>query len=128
VVYEPSDKFSFHPAGGLYSEPMDFAKFLIAVMKNKILTKESQDEMLKEQVQLDSSSRRTHPGVTAWGLGFAISPTKYGTNYSHGGNNWGYTGSFVLNREKKFGFVFFTNTDQVNQLKQNLLSFLVNGE
>jgi hypothetical protein len=34
----------------------------------------------------------------------------------------------MLNREKKFGFVFFTNTDQCNQLKERLLSYLVKGD
>ena len=128
VVYEPSDKYSFGPAGGLYSNSLDFAKFLIGVMDNKVLTRASMDEMLRVQVQLDSAAGRNQPGVTAWGLGFAITPTPYGVDHSHGGNNWGYTGEFMMNKDKKFGFVVLTNTDQVNAIKQNVLNFLVNGE
>jgi len=37
-----SDKYSFHPAGGLYSEPVEFAKVLIGIMDDKLLTKESE--------------------------------------------------------------------------------------
>jgi CubicO group peptidase (beta-lactamase class C family) len=129
VVYEPSDKYSFRPAGGLYSEPVEFAKVLIAIMDNRLLTKESEDEMLKEQVRLDTfKTTRIPTGITAWGLGFSIQPTPYGTNYLHGGNNWGYTGQFMFNRDKRFGFVVLANTDQVNALKQNVEDFLIRGE
>jgi CubicO group peptidase (beta-lactamase class C family) len=128
VTYEPSDKFSFSPAGGLYSDPLDFTNFLIGVMDGKILSKASYDEMLRQQVRLDSTARQSHVGDTGWGLGFAIGPTAYGNEYSHGGNNWGYTGFFMLNREKRFGFVVLTNSDQMNAIKGDFSEFLEKGE
>jgi hypothetical protein len=35
----------------------------------------------------------------------------------HGGNNWGYTALSLLNDNQKFGYVYFTNSDQRNPLK-----------
>ena len=108
VVYEPADKYSFHPAGGLYSEPQEFAQFLIAVIDGKLLSAASLNEMLRQQVALDSATSPKMPsGITGWGLGFQIQPSPYGNNYLHGGNNWGYTDEFMLNREKRFGFIVF---------------------
>jgi len=48
-----------------------------------------------------------------------------GTNYAHTGNNWGYTTGFQLNRENKFGYVYFTNSDQRNELHRKLEKFLM---
>jgi len=129
VVYEPGDKFSFHPAGGLYSDALDFARFLIAVMDQRLLAKESYDEMLKAQVILDSS-KDTHQQlnvITSWGLGFSREPTPYGINYLHGGNNWGYTGQFLINIDKKIAYVFFTNTDQCNGMRKSLERLITTG-
>lgn len=129
VVYEPSDKYAFHPAGGLYSYPPDYAKFLIAMMDNTLLTKESEDEMLKPQIELaEDANQRKSNGVTAWGLGFSIKPTPYGNVYMHGGNNWGYTSACLFNKEKRFGYVFFTNTDQCNDLKKAVDKFLTSDK
>ena len=88
----------------------------------------SMDEMLRAQVQLDSNARLNKLGATAWGLGFTITPTPYGLYYSHGGNNWGYTGEFVVNTDKKFGFIVISNSDQVNAVKRDFINFLVKGE
>jgi len=121
IVYEPSDKYEFHPAGGLYSYPADYAKFLISMINNSIISRQSEDEMLKPQIQLpEDNNQRKSSGVIAWGLGFSIRPTPYGNVYMHGGNNWGYTSACLFNKEKKFGYVFFTNTDQCNDLKKSV--------
>jgi len=129
IVYEPSDKYAFHPAGGLYSYPPDYANFLIAMINNTLLSKQSEDEMLKPQIALsDSDNQRKSNGVTAWGLGFSIKPTPYGNVYMHGGNNWGYTSASLFNKEKKFGYVFFTNTDQCNGLKKSIDRFLTSDK
>ncbi|RTZ49359.1 hypothetical protein EJ377_01490 [Chryseobacterium arthrosphaerae] len=40
-------------------------------------------------------------------------------NYWHGGNNLGYTSSFMIDPDKKFGYVYFTNEDQCNGMKKS---------
>jgi CubicO group peptidase (beta-lactamase class C family) len=125
---------NFNPAGGLCTEAMSFANFLIAVMNNKGLKKESIDEMLKAQVQLpDDDSQRKYFGGTEWSLGFERKPSIYGMNIAHGGNNWGFSSSFLFNKDKKFGYVFFTNSNSCHyhgcpELWKKLEPFLINGK
>ena len=126
IVYESNDKDSFHPAFGLYSESLDYSKFLIAMMENKLLKKETEDEMLKQQIHLSENDNRMIQNLVGYGFGFYIKSSPYGTLYLHGGNNWGFTSSVLFSRDKKFGFVFFTNTDQCNELKKSIERFLTN--
>jgi CubicO group peptidase (beta-lactamase class C family) len=125
---------NFNQAGGLCTEAISFANFLIAIMNNKGLKKESIDEMLKAQVQLpEDDSQRKYSGVTEWSLGFERIPSIYGMNLAHGGNNWGFSSSFMFNKEKKFGYVFFTNSNSCHapgcpELWRKLLPFLIDGK
>jgi CubicO group peptidase (beta-lactamase class C family) len=135
ITYSHSwDRTLFNPACGLYTEAMSFANFLIAIMEDKGLKKESINEMLKKQVQVpDEDNTSKIGGVTEWSLGFARKPSIYGMNISHRGNNWGYSSFFLINKEKKFGYVFFTNSNschnpQCTELWQKLEPFLTNGK
>lgn len=134
VVYDDSwSRIGFHSASGLYSEAINLAKFLIGIMETKGLKQTSIDEMLKKQVDIpEDDNSRKYLGITEWSLGFGRKPSPYGTNYVHGGNNWGYTSYFLINRKHKFGFVFFTNSNQYNNgklfnLSQKLEAFLTDG-
>ena len=71
-IYEDLDFIkNFNPAGGLCTEAMSFANFLIAIMNDKGLKKESMDEMLKAQVQIpDDDNLRKYFGVAEYSLGF----------------------------------------------------------
>ncbi len=135
IVYSHSwDRTLFNPACGLYTEAMSFANFLIALMEDKGLKKENMDELLKQQVILPADDhQRKGFGITEWSLGFSRKPSKYGMNLAHGGNNWGYSSQFLFNKEKKFGYVFFTNSNschhpQCPELWQKLEPFLINGK
>jgi CubicO group peptidase (beta-lactamase class C family) len=135
ITYSNSwDRTLFNPACGLYTEARSFANFLIAVMEDKGLKKESMDEMLKKQVELpDDNNQRKIFGITEWSLGFWRKPSIYGINLAHGGNNWGYSSQFLINKEKKFGYVFFTNSNSCHnpacpELWQKLEPYLINGK
>jgi CubicO group peptidase (beta-lactamase class C family) len=128
------DRRLFNPACGLYTEAMSFANFLIAIMEDKGLKKQSMDEMLKKQVQVpEDDNQRKIFGITEWSLGFCRKPSIYGMNMAHGGNNWGYSSQFLINKEKKFGYVFFTNSNSCHypgcpELWQKLEPYLINGK
>jgi CubicO group peptidase (beta-lactamase class C family) len=134
IVYDKNfDIINFNSAGGLYTEAMSFANFLIAIMEDEGLKKESIDEMLKKQVQVPDDDNLRKYGVTEWSLGFERKPSIYGMNIAHGGNNWGFSSSFLVNKEKKFGYVFFTNSNSCHnpgcpELWQKLEPFLSNGK
>jgi len=123
------DKTIFQSAMGLYTDANNYANFLIAIMENKGLKKESFNEMLKEQVQLpEDDKERQYSGATEWGLGFGRKPSVYGINYLHEGSTWGYTSSFMINKEKKFGYIFFTNSNNQGELIHRMENFLINGK
>lgn len=127
IVYDSYwDRKNFHSPGGLYSESINYANFLISIMENKVLKEESISELLKNQIELPLDDyQRKELGNTHWTLGFGMKPLEKGAIYNHGGNNWGYTASFVFNKIEKFGYVFFTNANQCNDLTKNLEKILV---
>lgn len=135
ITYSNSwDRTLFNPACGLYTDALSFANFLIALMEDKGLKEESMDEMLKKQVQVpEDDNQRKIFGITEWSLGFCRKPSIYGMNMVHGGNNWGYSSQFLINKEKKFGYVFFTNSNSCHnpkcpELWQKLEPYLINGK
>jgi CubicO group peptidase (beta-lactamase class C family) len=134
-IYEDIDFIqNFNSAGGLCTEATSFANFLIALMKDKGLSKESMDEMLKAQAQVPDDDKQNYLfGAKEWSLGFERIPSIYGLNIAHGGNNWGFSSHFMFNKENKFGYVFFTNSNscdnpQCTELWQKLEPFLINGQ
>lgn len=120
-VHDERDRTIFDPAGGLYANTRNFSAFLIELMKQQAAYK----EMFQPVVKLaDDHIVRTYFGVEAWTLGLAVIELNGAKNYWHGGNNHGYTSSFMINPEKKFGYVFFTNEDQCNGMKKVLEDLL----
>lgn len=129
ISFPKQDSTWFGAAGGLHTQANDFARFLIALMKHKGISKASLDEMLKEQVKVPKDNDAyTIDGDRAWGLGIAIIPTKYGTIYEHGGNNGDFQSGFKYLKIKKTGYVFFTNCDNGNIFNKNLTAFLMRGQ
>ena len=116
----------FGAAFSIHSEAKDFSKWLIALFDQKGLSQDGYDELFKSQVTLPEDSNQREYGITDWTLGFSKAPMPFGNVFAHGGNNHGYTSLFVIHREKKWGFVIFTNADQ-SQLPLQLFMYL-NGQ
>lgn len=120
------DSTKFGAGGGLHTESVSYAKFLIALMKGQGLSKKSADQIFQPQVQLPNTE--DHSGETAWGLGVAIIPAKDGMNYEHGGNNGNFQSYYRINRLNNSGYVFFTNCDRAGELNDRLVSFFLTGK
>lgn len=124
-VEDERDRSMFDPAGGLYANAPNFAKFLIALMNQK----ESHGEMFKPFIQLPADDPLSSLfGISAWTLGLAEIKIGQSTNFWHGGNNLGYTSSFMIDPTKQFGYVFFTNADQCNGMKKVFETILWNRD
>jgi len=120
-VKDERDRLSFDPAGGLYANSTNFAAFLTTLMNHQSLY----PEMFKPVIDLkEDEVVRQYFGVEAWTVGLALIRVNGSVNYWHGGNNLGYTSSFMINSEKKFGYVFLTNSDQCNGMKKVLEKIL----
>jgi CubicO group peptidase (beta-lactamase class C family) len=65
----------FMASGGLHTEALSYASFLLAFLRGEGITEEHWDEMLSPQVVLPpGASSREQDRVDAWGLGFASVP------------------------------------------------------
>ncbi|PKV51367.1 CubicO group peptidase (beta-lactamase class C family) [Aquimarina sp. MAR_2010_214] len=113
---------NFKASASLQTEAKAFANFLMAIMNNKILSEKSHQELLKIQ----SSSLATKKSKERkYGLGIVIEESDYGTNYFHGGDNLSNTAFYMFNKEKKVGYVFFTNSEHNDSFNKNLLKLMM---
>lgn len=115
MVKDERDRSVFDSAGGLYANTINYGQFLISLMN----LQKKYPEMFKPVIDLEYD----HPvaqyfGISSWTMGLAVIKINETVNYWHGGNNLGYTSSFMINPDQKFGYVYFTNEDQCNGMKK----------
>ncbi len=113
---------NFKASASLQTEANEFSNFLLALMNAKVLSEKSHQELLKIQ---SSSIATKKSKARKYGLGIAIEESDYGTNYFHGGDNLSSTALYMFNKEKKVGYVFFTNSEKRNSFNKNLRDFLL---
>ncbi len=112
----------FGAAGSLRTNAIDYANFMIGIMNGKGLSKNMIKEMFKEQTKVPDWK-----STDAWGLGISMKKTKYGMRYMHSGDNGDFTAYFIMNREKKAGFIFLTNCEKARALFQKLEPYFIEG-
>jgi CubicO group peptidase (beta-lactamase class C family) len=117
-----ADKPNFYASYSMQTEALNYARFLIGLMNENGLKKESFDDMLK--VQFPNAGKSPDE---QWGLGIGIRPTEFGDEFYHGGFNLNFSGEFMFNKEQKFGYVFFTNCNKGSEFNKKLLKFFKNS-
>ncbi|MEP7322918.1 MAG: serine hydrolase, partial [Saprospiraceae bacterium] len=110
-------KPDFYASYSMQTEALNYAKLIISIMKEELLQKSSYNEMLKVQYPTASDSPNSQ-----WGLGIGIRESDNGVEYYHNGFNSNFTSDFMFNKEKRFGYVFFTNCNKGGALTRSLLS------
>ncbi len=115
---------AFGAAYGVHTEAQDFSKWLIGVLNGALLTEESYALLFEDQVSFPEDSENAQTGNTHWTLGFSKFNSPFGTFYTHGGNNPGFTSAFGIQRAQKWGVVYFTNANQVSEFGFELFAFL----
>lgn len=104
---------SFNAYSSLHSEAQEYAQFLIALLKQQGLKSDTFKDMFAEHSHFkDDNPLKQQVGQTGWGLGMAQKNTPYGTMHMHTGNNHDFQSYMMILPEKKFGIVFFTNSDK----------------
>ncbi|MFY0604315.1 MAG: serine hydrolase [Flavobacteriaceae bacterium] len=114
----------FIAAGSLQSDSRAYANFLIAIMRNKLLSEKSYQEFLKIQSISPYDKKYNEPSYN-YGLGIVIEESPYGINYSHGGENLSHTCRYMFNKKQNVGYVFFTNSEHKMEFDKNLMAFLL---
>ena len=112
----------FYAASSIHTEPLDFSKWMLAIMNQKGLTKNSFDTMLKpySQVPVDELNIK-------YTLGFNKLDFPFTDIYFHGGDNEGFTSLYVLDIKKKWGFVLFANSENGGEFGKELFFYLLSG-
>ncbi|WP_027392575.1 serine hydrolase domain-containing protein [Aquimarina latercula] len=101
------DKGIFVSSSSIRSEPIDFSKWMIGVMNKKILSETSYKELFKHHSKITTLST----GVNVYySLGFITADSPHHNTYFHGGSNDGFTCWYMMDVEKKWGYVVFTNS------------------
>ncbi|MEM8889371.1 MAG: serine hydrolase domain-containing protein [Bacteroidota bacterium] len=116
---------TFNSFSSLHSEASEYAKFIIAMLREEGLSKDSFKEMLAEQNHFSESvDLFKETGQTGWGLGFAQKPTPYGLMHLHTGNNHTFQAYTMFIPEQQYGLVVFTNSDKLLDFLQELGSVI----
>ena len=118
--WHKKDKGKFIAPASLHTEALDFSKWMIAVMHGKLLSKESYKELFKHHSKTTTTSSGMNIYYT---LGFLNPDGKYSTTFIHDGNNEGFTSWFLLDIEKDWGYVLFTNSDNGGVLGNDLWNY-----
>lgn len=114
------EKGKFVAPSSIHSEPLDFSKWMIGVMNNKLLSKNSYSELLKHHSKISTSST----GINVYyALGFLTADKVYSNTYFHSGNNAGFTCSYLMDTKKDWGYVLFTNSEYGEKLGDEVWNY-----
>lgn len=116
----------FGAAYSLHTEAGDYARFLIALMRQEGLREATRRTMLSEAFRFPPDHPEAADGTTGRSLGFSIAETPDGPAYAHGGNNGDFQGLALFLKEKDDGVVVLSNTDDLfaSGFADRLLAFL----
>ncbi len=107
------DKGKFVAPASIHSEAMDFSKWMVAVMNKELLAESSYKELFKHHSTISTSSTGLN---VYYSLGFITADDPYNNTFFHGGNNAGFTCWYLMDVEKDWGYVLFTNSEYGEKL------------
>lgn len=101
----------------LHTTALDYAKFIIAIMKGTGLKPESMSQMMTPQIRVEEkciNCVHKHPGKLSdsisWGLGWGLQQLVQGDFFWHWGDNNGFKSYIAGLRREKKGIIIFTNS------------------
>lgn len=115
------DKGKFVAPASIHSEAIDFSKWMIAVMNNRELSENSYKELFEHHSTISTSTSGMNVYYT---LGYITADKPYATTYFHGGSNEGFTCWYLMDIEKDWGYVLFTNSTYGEKLGNELWDYL----
>ncbi len=101
----------------LHTTALDYAKFIIAIMKGIGLKAETLDQMMSPQIRVEEgcvNCIHKHPGKLSdsisWGLGWGLQRLDQGDSFWHWGDNQGFKSYVVGLRKEKKAIIVFLNS------------------
>jgi CubicO group peptidase (beta-lactamase class C family) len=108
-----------HAAATLYTTAGDYAKFVIAMLNDVGLKKETIDEMLRPQIDVAEN--------VFWGLGFGLERTSGGEGFWQWGDYGIFRNYIVAYKKQKIGVVYLTNSFNGLSIAQDIVSHAIGG-
>lgn len=100
----------------MHTNPLDYAKFVIAILKEVSLNSKTINEMLRPQIKVQEGSTNSIENYTgqisnsvSWGLGWGIQCTEMGDSFWHWGDNGGFKSFILGSKSSKNAIIIFTN-------------------
>ncbi len=115
-------------AYSMHTEAVIFTRFMLYLLEQKGLKPQTYDTIMSKHSDYNFDDWDEKPKVpTYMGMSLEIRETPFGKTFGHGGNNGDFKCKFEVYKEKKMGYVIFTNSNTSDALIQNLRKFLVEG-
>lgn len=108
-----------HAAATLYTTAGDYAKFVIAVLNDVGLKKETISQMLTPQIDVAEN--------VFWGLGFGLERTSGGDGFWQWGDYGIFRNYIVAYKEQKIGVVYLTNSFNGLSIAQDIVDHTIGG-
>ena len=106
-------------AASLYTTAEDYARFVLAMMDDVGLKKETVTKMLTPQIDVDKD--------VFWGLGFGLEKTPIGKAFWQWGDYGIFRNYIVAYKEKKMGVVYLTNSFNGLSIGHDLVRHAIGG-
>lgn len=100
----------------MHTHPLDYAKFVIAILKGVGLNSKTINEMFRPQIKVQEDSTNSienYSGrlssVVSWSLGWGIQGTEMGDSFWHWGDNQGFKHFISGSKNRNNAIIIFTN-------------------
>ena len=100
----------------MHTHPLDYAKFVIAILKGVGLNSKTINEMFRPQIKVQEGSTNSIENYTgqlsnsvSWSLGWGIQHTEKGDSFWHWGDNGGFKSVVIGSQRSKNAMIIFTN-------------------
>lgn len=100
----------------MHTNPLDYAKFVIALLKGVGLNSKTINEMLRPQIKVQEGSTNSIENYTgqlsnsvSWSLGWGIQCTEMGDSFWHWGDNGGFKSFILGSKSSNNAIIIFTN-------------------
>ncbi len=108
-----------HAAATLYTTAGDYAKFVVAMMNDVGLKKETIELMLTPQIDVAEN--------VFWGIGFGLERTSGGRGFWQWGDYGTFRNYIVAYKKQKIGVVYLTNSFNGLSIAQDIVSHAIGG-
>lgn len=110
-------------AASMRTTANDYARFVIALMKNQLLKEETTNQMFLPQIGISEEDTNLF-----WGLGWGLEKIENDVAFWHWGDNSGYKCFVIALKNEQTALIYFTNSDKGLDIQHKLLTMTTGYE